>query len=171
MEYRNAVEVEDIGREIMEEHHGHLLGVRVSFVFMDKTPKSKGKDIWGRAKKISGLPAFLADENGLRDHYDSENPQEFFVIEISEEVWETLTAKGKRALVDHELSHCEIVMDDETGVAKLAIVGHDITEFDAVLRRHGLWNESVEDFVKAGAEQLSLDVAQAEARPELAAVK
>lgn len=156
MEYRLAKDVAVVGRELIEEHHPHLLGVRVEFVFMDKTPRAKGKDVWGRAKKISGLSAFLADEHGLREDYDPENPQEFFVVEVSEEVWERLTAKGRRALVDHELSHLDIAHDDD-GNVKLAVVGHDITEFEGVLRRHGLWNETVEDFVKAGAEQLTLE--------------
>ena len=157
MEYRLATEAARIGADVMAEHHPHLLGVRTEFLFMSKTPKSKGRDVWGRAKKVSGLPAFLAvGPNTLPEHYEDQ-PLDLFVIEISEEVWGRLTAKGKRALVDHELSHCEIEVDDETGGARLAIVGPDVTEFEAVLRRHGLWNESVEEFVKAGAEQLSLE--------------
>lgn len=161
MEYKRADEVAEIGAEIMEAHHPHLLGVRVAFVFMDKTPKSKGKEVLGRAKKISGLPAFLSlGPDTLPDFY-ADQPFDFFVIEISEEVWERLTAKGQRALVDHELSHLEIEEDDEGGV-NLAVVGHDVTEFEAVLRRHGLWNDSVKDFVEVGAEQLSFS----EARPE-----
>lgn len=164
MEYRLANDAAKIGQGIIEEHHAHLNGVRVEFVFMDKTPRSGGKEVWGRAKKISGLPAFLSSENGMRSIYDSESPQDYFVIELSEEVWERLTTKGRKALLDHELSHCEIVEDDK-GNVNLATVGHDITEFEGVLRRHGLWNESVEEFVKAGAEQLSFD------RPALAAVE
>lgn len=156
MEYKLATEAAKIATPIMEEHHAHLLGVRVEFLFMDKTPKSKGCDVWGRAKKVSGLPAFLAlGPNTLPDFY-ADQPFDFFVVEISEEIWERLTAKGKKALVDHELSHCEITHDDE-GNVNLSVVGHDIKEFSAVIRRHGLWNTSVEDFVKAGAEQLSLD--------------
>lgn len=165
MEYKLATEAQKIGAGIMEEHHPHLLGVRVEFLFMDKTPKSKGREVWGRAKKIGGLNAFLAlGPNTLPEFY-ADQPFDLFVIEISEEIWERLTARGKAALIDHELSHCEIDEDDE-GRVSLAVVGHDITEFSGVLQRHGLWNESVENFVKAGAEQLSLDDA-----PNLSAVK
>lgn len=168
MEYRLAGQAAIIGGELIEEHHAHLYGVRVEYVFMDKTPKAKGKEVWGRAKKISGLPAFLSSEDGMREHYDSESPQDYFVIELAEEVWERLTAKGRRALIDHELSHCDITHDDN-GFVNLAIVGHDITEFEGVLRRHGLWNESVEEFIRAGAEQLSFDGSSA--KPALAAVE
>lgn len=160
-EYKLAKEAGVIGREILKEHHPHLLGVRVEFLMMDTMPKSKGKEVWGRAKKIGGLNAFLAlGPNTLPDFY-ADQPFDFFVVEIAEEAWERLTGAGKRALIDHELSHCAVVEDEETGVTKLAVVGHDVTEFEAVLRRHGLWNESVEGFVKAGAEQLSFGDAPA----------
>ncbi len=154
MEYRAAPEVARMAGEIIAEHHAHLLGVRVEFCFMSKTPKSKGKEVWGRAKKISGLNAFLASPPYPETYEDQEN--DFFVIEVSEEIWNRLSTTGREALVDHELSHLDIVTDEETGETKLAIVGHDVTEFEAVLRRRGLWNESVKDFVEAGAEQLSL---------------
>lgn len=158
MQYRVAQQVAEIGSKLVAEHHPHLNGVRVEFVFMDKTPKTKGKETWGRAKKISGLNAFLSNSD---DHESYGAAEDYFVVEVSEEVWLVLDSKSRKALVDHELSHCEIVMDEETGASSLAIVGHDVTEFDAILRRHGLWNESVEGFVKAGAEQLSFEDAPA----------
>ncbi|MDP9440298.1 MAG: hypothetical protein M3P49_16430 [Actinomycetota bacterium] len=155
MEYRIAGEPARIGRELMEEHHEHLLGVRVEFVFMNKTPKSKGRDVWGRAKKIGGLNALLAlGPNALPDSYEDQ-PFDLFVIEVSEEVWDHLKPAAKKALVDHELSHCEIRTDEE-GHVSLTIVGHDVTEFEAIVRRHGLWNDDLKDFVET-AEQLSLD--------------
>lgn len=152
MEYRSAPEVGKIAGDIIAEHHAHLLGVRVEFVFLSKTPKSKGREVWGRAKKISSLNAFLASPPYPNTYED--DPKDFFVIEVSEEVWNRLTSKGREALIDHELSHLDIQTDDD-GFTNLAIVGHDVTEFEAVLRRHGLWNESVKNFVEAGAEQLS----------------
>lgn len=164
MNFKIAPEARQIAVPIMEEHHPHLLGVRVCFLFMDKTPKSKGKEVWGRAKKISGLPAFLALGPETLPGFYLDQPLDFFVIEISEEIWEGLTTKGRKALVDHELSHLEIVEDEsEDGIVSvnLAVVGHDVAEFSAVLMRHGLWNESVEHFVGVGAEQLSLDDAAA----------
>ena len=167
MEYRRAPEVEEVARGLLAEHHPHLLGVRVEFVFMSKTPKSKGREVWGRAKKVSGLNAFLAaGPNDLPEHYE-EQPADFFVIEVSEEVWERLTAKGKRALVDEKLSCCEIETDEETGSVGLAVVGPDVAGFEAVIRRHGLWHEDLESFVKAGAEQLSFSEAVTDAAKEL----
>jgi hypothetical protein len=159
MEFRLAPEVAEVARPLIEEFHPHLLGVGVEFVFLGKTPKSKGKEVWGRAKKVSGLPAFLfgvASNGGGEDYEDQ--PPDLFVMEISEEVWRQLTPKRKRALVDHELHHMQIAVNEETGEVGLAIVEHDVTEFEGVLRRHGLWNESLEDFGEAAAEQLKLGV-------------
>ena len=154
MEYRLAKEVEAVARDLIAEHHPHLLAVRITYVFMDKTPKSKGRDVWGRAKKVGGLNALLAlGPNALPDSYEDQ-PYDLFVIEVSEEVWDHLKPAARSALVDHELSHCEIRTDEDGGVS-LAIVGHDVTEFEAIVRRHGLWNEGLQDFADA-AEQLSL---------------
>ena len=72
MEYRVADDAAKTGHELIAEHHPHLLGPRVDFVFMDKTPKNKGKDTWGRAKKVSGLGAFLANSEDPRSYGESE---------------------------------------------------------------------------------------------------
>lgn len=150
MNYRVAEEVRSTAKKIIGEHHAHLLGLRVECVFTDKTAKSKGREVPGRAKKVSGLPAFLALDE-LPDFY-SDEPPDFFVLEVSEEAWEGLEGRGQAALVDHLLSCCEIETDEETGTAKLSVVGPDVSEFTHVLARHGAWNEGLKDF----AEQLSL---------------
>ena len=91
--------------------------------------------------------------NVLPETYEVQ-PNDLFVIEISEEVWDRLRSGGRKALVDHELSHCEIEINKDCRV-NLAIVGHDVSEFEAIVRRHGLWREDLEEFVVAGAKQLA----------------
>lgn len=156
MEYRIAEEPARIGRELMEAHHEHLLGVRVDFLYMNKTPKSKGRDVWGRAKKVSGLNAFLALGPRYMPETYEDQPYDLFVIEVSEEVWKHLKPAARRALVDHELAHCDIETDED-GRTSLVVRGHDVEEFEVVVKRHGLWKQDVEDLVRAGAEQLTLD--------------
>lgn len=156
MEYRLAPEVGRVAKELIAEHHRHLLNVEVVYVFLSKTPKNKGKDVWGRAKKVSGLPAFLASRQQHDITYE-EQADDLFVIEISEEVWERLKPKARRALVDHELSHCWVIWDEKAESDSLSVIGHDVAEFEAILKRHGLWNDDVEDFVRTGFEQLSFD--------------
>lgn len=156
MEYRKASRyVEAMVEEAVAVHHPHLYGLEIDVVFTDKTPKSKGREVWGRAKKISGLNEFLARPKARQEEYG--DGQDFFVIELSEKAFGNLTTEGQKALIDHCLSQCEIVFDEETQVVALSVVGPDIAEFEGVVRRHGLWRESVKDFVQAGAEQLSLE--------------
>ncbi len=154
MEYRQATEVKRIAEELIEQHHPHLHGVRVTAVFMNKTPTSKGRAVWGRAKKISGLPAFLADENGMPGEYEDQ-PPDFFVIEISEEKWSLLSEAGKRALVDEQLVKLDIV-EDEEGRVNLAVVDRGVVVIPELIARHGLYNDSLKGAAAIGAEQLEL---------------
>ncbi len=146
--FRPAPEVQAIADELIPKYHKHLLdfSVRVEYVFIDKTPKSKGREIWGTCRKISNLPAFLANEQ--------EGSDPFFVITISEPVWDVLPPDKRVALVDHELCHAsaEAVQnedDDEADPVKLSINPHDLEEFTCIVRRHGLWRDDVEAFVSA----------------------
>lgn len=147
--YSKAPAVERIGRELIAEHHRHLTNTRVEYLFIDKTPTRSGKEIWGTARRISSLAAFLAD--------DGEEGEPFFCITISSPVWNTLTEEKRRALVDHELSHCWIE-EKEDGSQSLVLLSHDLEEFAAVVLRHGLYREEVAQFhdVAVQAAQRSL---------------
>jgi hypothetical protein len=150
-----APEVEKIAEDLIPKYHEHLINfqVRIRYVFIDKAPKSKGKEIWGTCRKISGLNAFL--EGG------GDDDEAFFVITISHDVWEILPHDKRVALVDHELCHAwaevkqakdeadadaEIEQDNPV---KLSVKPHDLEEFACIVRRHGLWRDSIEEFVEA----------------------
>jgi hypothetical protein len=161
MAYRLAKEAQEVADRLIEEHHAHLQGVTVTYVFVDKVPTSKGRQVWARAKKIGGLNAFLVFAEsvpGLAERWGSDegSPHDFFAVEVAEEAWNRLTGKGREALIDEVLCSCEIEWDDN-GNTKLAVVGPDVAGWRDVVKRHGLWREDLEEFVRAGAEQLSLD--------------
>ncbi len=104
-----------------------------------------------------------------------------FVITIYSLAWEKLTTEGRDALLDHELSHCSPVFepekdefgkpakdgwgrtiysskvkrDEESGATKWKTVEHDVTEFVEVLRRRGLWVDSLKA-MRDAMEQLDL---------------
>ena len=139
--YRPAPEVKAVADKLIPKYHQHLIDndVRVDYVFIDKTPKSKGREIWGRCRKVSGLGAFLAN--------DQQGSDPFFVIEISEDVWDVLPSDKREALVDHELCHAYAVPAEEE--TKLSVEPHDLEEFVCIVRRHGLWRDDVEAFVNA----------------------
>ena len=142
--YTPAPEVKEIAEELIPKYHAHLAecNVRLDYVFVSKTPVKGGKDIWGTCRKITNLNAHLAGEE-----------QSFFVIVISEPVWDILPRDKKVALVDHELCHAWAVFDqkeddDNAEVVKLSIIPHDVEEFSCIIRRHGLWKDDVKAFVE-----------------------
>lgn len=156
--YFDAPEVQQIAESLIEKYHQHLIdfSVKIRYVFVDKTPSSKGKEVWGTCRKVSGLNAYL--ESGDIDC------DPFFVITISKEIWDILPNDKKLALVDHELCHAwaevkqekedeEQELDEDTTeseqVVKLNVKPHDLEEFSCIVRRHGLWREDIQDFVEA----------------------
>lgn len=141
-EYQPAPEVEDVARDLINDYHPHLATVRIDYVFAGEPLKEKGKVVWGRAKKVTGLNAWLASED---KNPDAAPPEEFFVVEIHRGTWLMIDEKSRRALVDHELYHLDV--DIET--SKLSIRPHDLEEFNAVVRRYGLWRVDVELFINA----------------------
>jgi len=141
-EYSPAPEVEEIAEDLIMSDHTHLATVRVEFIFASEEIKQNGKVVWGRAKKVTGLNAWLACE---RERRDAKPPEEFFVIEIVKPIWDQLDDKSRKALVDHELTHCEVDID----TSKLSIRSHDLEEFTSIVQRYGLWRPDVEMFVKA----------------------
>ncbi|HKQ90868.1 MAG TPA: putative metallopeptidase [Blastocatellia bacterium] len=147
-EYQPAPEVKEVARRLIDDFHTHLATVRIEYVFCVEQLKEKGKVVWGRAKKVSGLNAWLADED--RD-YGAKSPDDFFVVEIHRATWLMIDEKSRRALVDHELCHFWV---DENG--NLAILGHDLEEFNAVVRRHGLWADDIKFFLEAAGRQKEL---------------
>lgn len=149
-EYSPAPEVEEIAKELIHHHHTHLAAVRVDFIFASEEIKQNGKIVWGRAKKITGLNAWLASEPEWRD---ARTPEDFFVIEIVKPTWLQLDEKSKRALVDHELTHCEVDMD----TSKLSLRSHDLEEFTSIVREYGLWRADVEMFVNAATQKKLFD--------------
>jgi predicted metallopeptidase len=145
--YKHAKEVEDIALDLIPKYHGHLLDFKVhlEYVFVSKAPKRNGKEIWGQCRKVTGFNAYLADQEG---------DEPFYVIIISEPVWEVLPQDKRVALVDHELCHAwakanQKEDDDESDLVKLSLRPHDLEEFSCIVRRHGLWREDIEDFVEA----------------------
>lgn len=150
-----APEVEAIAKELIPLHHQHIVdfSVNIRYAFVNKTPKTKGKEVWGSCHKITGRNAYLARENA--------DQEPFFMITISRDVWDVLPQEKRVALVDHELCHAwaevkqakdEAAADvdeeiEQDNPVRLSVKPHDLEEFSCIVRRHGLWREDVEDFV------------------------
>lgn len=159
-EYWRAPEVERIANELIVKHHDHLnrTDVVIKCVFRDPAAKSKGRVVYGKARKVSGLTAYLV---GLEhnDRLDDGEPADFFVVEIAHEPWQGLTGRQRHALVDHELCHLDVELDENGGDRKLCTRGHDLEEFTEVVKRHGLWRPTVVQFAEtAKAAQLAFPI-------------
>jgi hypothetical protein len=135
--YALAQEAQALGEELIPKYHPHLQNCRVEYVFNEGAMKTKGKELLARAKKKSGLDAFLFAPP------TEDEPKPFFVIEINKPAWDALNKKQKRALVDHELCHC--LWDVEKG---LYMRTHDVEEFSEIIKRHGLWQPDVQLFAE-----------------------
>jgi hypothetical protein len=161
--YASAPEVAAIATDLINtvERHNNLAQVRVDYLFIDTAPKSKGRTILGRARKLGGLPAFLTGSSHPRfEDQRFREPDPFFVVEISHDFWaHELNDAQKRALVDHELCHCRVTTDELTREIKsLSIVGHDVEEFACVVQRHGLWDTGLTTLGQAMTEQLAFEI-------------
>jgi predicted metallopeptidase len=158
--YDPAPEVQKIAEDLISKHHQHIIdfSVNVQYWFVNKTSKSKGKDVWGTCKKITGQNAALAK--------DSEDGEPFFVITLSREIWDILPPEKRIPYVDHYL--CQIgaevkqakeeadvpqgEVDDQIeqdNPVRLFNKPYDVEEYACIVKRHGLWREEVEDFINA----------------------
>lgn len=152
--WAEARPVQKLANHLINQHHSHLATVEIRYFFYSKEIMQGDKQLWGRARKITGLNAVLANSDTTED-------KQFFVIEIWRTMWDRMTEKQRAALVDHELEHCWVDEND-----KLAIAKHDVEEFTNVIRRHGLWRADVQSFVEAANGLGQQDLFEEESLPE-----
>jgi hypothetical protein len=133
-------------RELITAHHEHLLDARIALAWRHGLkPNKDGQLVLGKAHKASDLSRELAA-------YD-------FVIMLNFDAWIQMEAPMRRALVDHELCHCQVAMDgdkvqmDTKGRKVYRIRKHDIEEFREIVARHGTYKKDLEDFVKAATKR------------------
>lgn len=82
-----------------------------------------------------------------------------FLIVLSRDYWEEANPAQREILVFHELAHCEHARDKmgalrytKDGFPIFGLRGHDIEEFDAVVRRYGAHSEDLQRFIAAAAD-------------------
>jgi hypothetical protein len=147
-----AHEVRAIAQELIREHHAHLLEANLLYVFTDQRRKRCDRVRLGSAAKMNAMLRFLA--SGM----DSVEDGPDFLILISSDEWSELGLQARKALVDHELSHCALFVKDDSEKPAVwvrwdaemgnpdsypdrrwGMRGHDLEEFAGVLKRHGFW--------------------------------
>lgn len=123
-------------RELVAAHHDELAEARIALVWAFAWKPDKDDHlVWGKAKKVSTL------EQQFHPHD--------FVIQLNAVVWKELGDMPRKALLDHELSHCGSRVSDQTGETTYCLRKHDVEEFSSIVRRYGLWRTDIESFVNA----------------------
>jgi len=143
--YSTSEEVEKIAKALIPEYHPELAEANIAYLFVSKTIKSAGKEIGGKASKVSGPNQFLA--GGV----------DFYLL-ISFPTWNSpdMSNNRKVALVDHLLERCTGEEDEDNGKMKWKTRSPDVMEFSSILERRGAWTPELSDMVDV-ASQLSLD--------------
>lgn len=142
-EYSPAESVQAVAQSLMATYHPELATARIAYVFIDRVPKKGGRELLGKAVKVSGRWESLTELD--------------FCIEVSQPKWLELTDDQKTALVDHLLERCSGEEDEEDGSYRWTLREPDVQEFSTILQRHGNWNESLTSFVQVAQ---SLNIAE-----------
>lgn len=156
VEYKEAPEIAEIATALIKDHHSHLTEAVIEYLWREGAWTSKGKIVLGSATLVTGLEKYYLDGANFR-------------ILINADAWATLDPVQRRAVVDHQLFHCEKDGDGERdGAPKWVIAPHDIEEFGGVLDRHGLYLNDIRQFVEVAMKksehfQARLDLGAAEA--------
>lgn len=146
-----APEVEFEARVLIEVYHERLAQARIKYLFRTESWTSKGRTVYGKASKAS-------ERDRAIHGYD-------FIIVINRGVWRDMTPDQRKALVDHELSHCILTENGSWGIAD-----HDVQEFKQVIDRHGLWAPDLKGFAEAVRQhQIQMFAEEDVARGEAAA--
>lgn len=121
--------LERIATRLIPNHHPELATARIKYLFVDKGASKGGRELYGKASKLSGINEFLIQAD--------------FLIVISEEKWRDLQEDQKTALMDHFLECCTGEEDEKTGDMIWKCREPDTQEFVSILQRHGAWHDGI----------------------------
>jgi hypothetical protein len=151
--FRESEVVQRIASGLIPNHHPEIADARIMYVFVDKASSKGGREVWGKAQKLSGFSEWALDHD--------------FVIFVAEDKWVELNQDQQTALVDHLLERCTSEVDDD-GEVKWKVREPDTQEFAIILDRHGIWHDGLKSFVEV-AKAVDLDaLAESEGEVDLA---
>lgn len=140
--FSEAETAAQIANGLIPNYHPELVEARIMYIHVDKVGSKNGREVWGKAKKLSGIFEWYAEKD--------------FLLEIAEDKWNELNATQRTALVDHLLEHCTGEEDDETHKMKWRIRDPEVQEFSNILQRYGAWHTGLVGFISI-AKEIQLD--------------
>ncbi len=140
--YSDAESVKEYADNMVANYHPHLATARMKYIFREKAAMSGGLPKPGTVRRITGALEHLLELD--------------FLVEVGLDLWNTLSEQARRGLVDHLLTHCQGVEDEQTGKMVWKLRQPDVKEFSEVLQRNGSWHEGLSNFVSV-AQGLTAD--------------
>jgi hypothetical protein len=124
VQYSQAPEAEEIGTRLIEEgeEFAHLKDALIVYVFCDQAPKRSGRPVYGTAEVVKGKKAHLFWRGK-----DEEQSDPFYVVTVSEDLWEKLDEEQQRFVVRHQLRRCG-VKNNKRG-RRLIVTPYDVELF------------------------------------------
>jgi hypothetical protein len=142
MEYWRADDsVVKLTERIIADKRPQLAQSEIVIMFREKAGTKGSKVVIATARKVS-------EKDNVIHSWDGK-PDIDFVIEIGANIWNELDDEQKEAVLFHELNHCDVQIDDETGIEKNIIRGHSIEEFTDVVDHYGFYMDDVQKFAQA----------------------
>ena len=137
-EYIDADEAKHVAQTaVLPKWHQGLQGATIAYLFDPDSLTVKGRDVWAKIRKATAVETHLTAID--------------LVLLIARPAWDACTDSQRIALLDHEFCHVEIDETEDGGVV-YRMVGHDLEEFRAVVRRHGDWSADITLFNEAQAD-------------------
>jgi hypothetical protein len=140
--YVKADQPAAIGRVLISAIHYELANAKIGYVFRKKMADHDRKRM-AQASRVGGKLNYFSNLDLL--------------IEVNHEEWVMLSDERRIALIDHELCHFSLNIDDD-GKKSYALLSHDVEEFAAIVRRWGLWKVDLERFGRAVESSRQLDI-------------
>lgn len=138
-------EVLEEGGRIYNEDHRHLLDADLQVLWANGGFTKQGRSVIGQAEQVmfrAGGWQKVRQEQQMREWF-GDTPT--FLITLDGRYAQTCSDADWCALVEHELYHLSHQKDafgapsfTKEGLPKIAIQGHDVEEFVAVVRRYGV---------------------------------
>lgn len=116
--------------------HKEVAKAKIAYLFVQQMG-SRNRTMVARTSLLSRKMRFLS-------LYD-------FCVIFNWTIWRGLNVPQRTALVDHELEHCGV--DDD---GQFILLTHDLMEFNTIVRRWGLWQPAITQFIEAAKPQLEL---------------
>lgn len=132
--YINPPDVVELANKIILEKKLFLEDARVGIILVD--PKVGGKD---------SIAKFIKTNNEL--HLYSDN---HYIIEISKDVWDLLPNELQYRVLEHNLRHIFVDVDDNTGEYRYLKTEPNIQEYFPMLQEYGVeWISELKTLVES----------------------